>query len=58
MEFRLSSEKTTYEYQMTEAEFSNTMEDFFFINNEKQVQVAFETSLGNLSCRGYLSINK
>ena len=48
MEFRLSSQKTTYEYQMTEAEFCSTMEEFFFINNERQVQVAFLTSLGKL----------
>ena len=51
VEFRLTSQKTMYEYQMTEIEFCNVMEEFFFVTDDRQIQIAYETSLGNFKIK-------
>jgi hypothetical protein len=51
VEFRLTSQKTMYEYQMTEIEFCNVMEEFFFVTDDRQIQIAYETSLGSFKIK-------
>jgi hypothetical protein len=46
VEFRLST-KVTLSYAMNEAEFCNAMEEFFFINDEKQVKQSYLTALAH-----------
>ncbi len=46
VEFRLSTKVTTV-YAMNEAEFSKTMEEFFYINDEKIVKLGYLTALAH-----------
>lgn len=46
VEFRLST-KVAEKYTMSEDEFCKTMEEFFFINDERQVKISYMTSLAH-----------
>lgn len=45
MQFKLSTQQTQNYYMMTEAEFARAMDEFFYIYDEKQTKVFYETSL-------------
>lgn len=55
MEFRLSSQPTMSDYYMTEAEFSEAMEQFFFISDERQISIAYQTALAHCYWDSYIS---
>jgi hypothetical protein len=45
MQFKLSTQTTVNYYMMTESEFAKSMEEFFYIYDEKQTKVYYETAL-------------
>lgn len=47
MEFRLASKATNDSYLMTEVEFCEAIEEFFFINDERQMLVNYRTALAH-----------
>ena len=61
MDFRLSSKKPEFEGFMTEPEFTNTMEDFFYINDARQIEISYKKSLAHSYWDGFeyfVPINK
>lgn len=46
MEFRLASHVTN-DYSMTEGQFVKAMEEFFFVNDEKQIRKSYKTALAH-----------
>lgn len=47
MEFRLKEKQSEHEIFMSENEFCDVLNEFFFVADERQLQVAYKTSLSH-----------
>ena len=53
MEFRLQTRKPEFEGFMTEQEFTAAMEDYFFINDARQLEISYRKALAHSYWDGF-----
>ena len=56
MHFRLSAQTTKHEHLMTEQEYCNAIEEFFYIYDERMTTYAYRTALAAANLDGYENI--
>ena len=56
MHFRLSSQPNRHEHLMTEQEFCNAIEEFFYVYDERQTLNSYKTASAYASLDGYENI--